>query len=636
MNSVLLIVASNSIVACCIALVAYGVGRWGKSPALAHLMWIAVFVKLITPPLIVAPVTVPSSMGSSFGSVYRVLNIEPRDRLANAMTEQPLSGTAEAEVIQVHALNTPPSFIAKIVQEVTWTRIWVGVWLLGTTLIFARGILRFTQFSRLLVRESVVDGEASAVVQRLVDGRRRFTPAVRRIGARVSPMLFGAGRATCIVCPDRLWEQLSEGQREAFLAHEVAHFMRRDHWLRWLEWFVTAVYWWFPLVYVARRQLERHEEAACDAWAVVRLNASRRVYAETLLNVVDFLSENRVGIPRLASRMQGTDSLEERLRLIMSAGKESGMSKGRRSLLVVACLTLLIIHPIPSSVAAAVAKSTSLLESSDVVNDAVQSDLEIHPSKISSSAISLPPVPQGWWNEPPARTWAEAKIAESDMKLLAEAGIGISLSKNNQSQHVFNSQTVRAIAHVATSGRLILGDANGDLHLWDVDASQAVSLIGRHPASVTSVAYHPISGLVSSDATGNVFAWDIQSGRIKGAVSVDGNVCSLRWTTTGNKLAIVVSNWADATASAKVLIVNSSTLATEQLLHIPRDVAIAQQHKSKGWVAVDWSGTLWSLVTGNAVGNIPKECVSGIVLCQDVFDHVEVLATRPKMENENE
>ena len=640
MSSVLLIVASNLAVSTCIAIIAYGVGRWGRSAALAHLLWMAVFIKLITPPIVIAPVNIPSGWipggwGSSIQSVYQGLVVEPPETFASEVANDKVSASSDADAIQ--APGGPTKNAVGYLREFTFSRCLVAIWLSGTCLICIRGVVRFTQFSRLLVREGVVDDEATAVVSRLVAGRRKFVPIVRRITARVSPMLFGLGKATCIVCPNRLWDQLSETQREAFLAHEVAHFMRRDHWLRWLEWFVTAVYWWFPLVYVARQQLERHEEAACDAWAVLQLNASRRVYAETLLNVVDFLSENRVGTPRLASRMQGTDSLEERLRLIMSAGKDPSLSTTRFGAIVVVGLSLLLIHPIPKPVVASVVlRPTPFLESATKPLESHKFDLETEMNIALPPLVSLPPVPQGWWNEPPRRTWADVRMGDTDLKLLAEAGIGISLVHNNQSQHVFDSQAVRAIAYVASTGRLIIGNASGELHLWDVESSQAVSLIGRHPDCVTSVAYHPKGGLVSGDAAGNILAWDIQSGRIKGATSINGQIGSVRWSAQGDKLAIVVSDWASENATSRLLMLEGNSLATVQTLQMPYGVAIAQQHRTEGWLAVDWSGTLWSLITGSAIGNVPKECVSGVLLCQDVLDRMELLKLRPELENENE
>ena len=50
---------------------------------------------------------------------------------------------------------------------------------------------------------------------------------------------------------------ITEGEkssvREYVLVHELAHFARRDHLVRVLELFVTVLYWWHPVVWLARR-----------------------------------------------------------------------------------------------------------------------------------------------------------------------------------------------------------------------------------------------------------------------------------------------------------------------------------------------------------------------------------------------
>lgn len=52
MTDCLMIVLSNAVLATGIAILAITVARWGKRPHLAHALWLLVFLKLITPPLV--------------------------------------------------------------------------------------------------------------------------------------------------------------------------------------------------------------------------------------------------------------------------------------------------------------------------------------------------------------------------------------------------------------------------------------------------------------------------------------------------------------------------------------------------------------------------------------------------------
>src|SRR5437667_428240 len=83
----------------------------------------------------------------------------------------------------------------------------------------------------------------------------------------VSPVLWTIGRTPRLLFPAGLLERLDREQREALLAHELAHWRRRDHWVRLVELAVLVLYWWHPVVWWARRELHEAEEQCCDAWA---------------------------------------------------------------------------------------------------------------------------------------------------------------------------------------------------------------------------------------------------------------------------------------------------------------------------------------------------------------------------------
>src|SRR5712692_7486203 len=52
MSTILEIAVSNAVVASLLALLAAGISRWYRRPALAHSLWLLVLLKLVTPPII--------------------------------------------------------------------------------------------------------------------------------------------------------------------------------------------------------------------------------------------------------------------------------------------------------------------------------------------------------------------------------------------------------------------------------------------------------------------------------------------------------------------------------------------------------------------------------------------------------
>ncbi len=121
-----------------------------------------------------------------------------------------------------------------------------------------------------------------------------------------------------LVLPEELWGLFEATQQDAILAHELAHLKRRDHWVRRLETLVCGLYWWDPVAWWARREVERAEERCCDALVLWALPAAAGAYAEALVMTAAHLSGLRRPFPLGASGVGSLSPLTERLQMILS------------------------------------------------------------------------------------------------------------------------------------------------------------------------------------------------------------------------------------------------------------------------------------------------------------------------------
>ena len=144
-------------------------------------------------------------------------------------------------------------------------------------------------------------------------------PLIAIVPARMPPLIWASliGRPRLLL-PDELWARLDFSQQNAVLVHELAHLKRGDHWVRWLEALVLGLYWWDPVAWWARRQIEKAEESSCDAWVLWSQPEAAGSYAEALLATTAFLSGVNRSLPLGASGVGSTFAFKRRLEMILS------------------------------------------------------------------------------------------------------------------------------------------------------------------------------------------------------------------------------------------------------------------------------------------------------------------------------
>ena len=181
--------------------------------------------------------------------------------------------------------------------------------------------------------------------------------ALKLHSAIQSPMLVGFFTPTIIIPNADL--QLDEAQM--ILAHELVHFKHRALWRKLLAVILQTVYWFNPVVYLIKRDLDRLAETSCDEQVVCRMNqAERKKYGHLLISYTTvFRNPNKVsGIAFVSTRKR----LERRILTMLNSNKKS------RKTVVAALACTLCASCLGMSVLAAEVPSTIDVPNAELMN----------------------------------------------------------------------------------------------------------------------------------------------------------------------------------------------------------------------------------------------------------------------------
>ncbi|MDB6031931.1 MAG: Regulatory sensor-transducer, BlaR1/MecR1 family [Verrucomicrobiales bacterium] len=189
-----------------------------------------------------------------------------------AVEALPMAPLSEDIVVPVSietpaALNTAPQ-IPPVAGKPLW---WPGlVWFTGFGLLMLRSLggrvlflLRYP--NRSLISDPVLLSCVSQLARRL---EMRGPILVTKSTLLPGPIAFGVVR-TQMCLPGRFAEMFTPAQQEAVLAHELEHLRAHDPFWYCLSDLVTALWWWNPVIWYARRKLQVATEQAADQTSVL-------------------------------------------------------------------------------------------------------------------------------------------------------------------------------------------------------------------------------------------------------------------------------------------------------------------------------------------------------------------------------
>lgn len=317
MERLIEIALTNATSAVVLAVVALVAERFLRRPEVIRGLWLLVLARLLIPPLFVlglpvlpAPVPLAKSWAASAAPAFTAAAVEP----------------ARTTVTSAHVA--------------------AAVWLAGALAVGALAAVRTMRLGGLLAAAAPAP---PAFQERLASLAARMgivrVPRAVVVDAAVSPMLWAAFGARKLVLPADLVGRLSDDEKDALSVHELAHLLRRDHWVRYLELAAVALYWWHPVAWWARRRSRRAEESCCDFLVARTLPGHRRAYADCLLKTLRFLAARRATTCPVASGLGEAKDLEGRLTMILKHNLPQRLPSALRTALAVAALVVLTVFP---------------------------------------------------------------------------------------------------------------------------------------------------------------------------------------------------------------------------------------------------------------------------------------------------
>ena len=297
-------------------------------PHLAHILWLVVLVKCVTPPIWYSPSGVfcwrhhsqSEPVAGSLDLSGEVASLGSQEVIAIDYSD--IADDSEERVL-AYAATVPQTIksapmVESTAKPVTW---WLAVcWLFGSAVIVVSVGLR-TAICLWRVRLAGVESvpELNSLVSRLAKKlkiRRRVRLIVTR--SLTGPAVIGIFRPT-ILLPAAIVNRDSLRDVEPILAHELIHVRRGDLWVGLLQ-VVAQAFWWFhPLVWLANRLATREAERCCDEEAIAELGCDPARYARSLLGVLERKQALRP-IPAFPG-VRPVEVTSKRLERIMSLGQ---------------------------------------------------------------------------------------------------------------------------------------------------------------------------------------------------------------------------------------------------------------------------------------------------------------------------
>jgi len=325
-----------------------------------YLLWLLVVTKCLTPPIVNIPVPLLTPGAQ----------VVPQATASQTVTNKPMNVDAESPFLAPVRSDFPSGqFEPKLITVRTTTqaapqRLTPGQWLVTTWMLIAGIIVasvavRFCATDRQLRRLRVPAGDETRNAVAVLARPLGITnpPEVYMSSAAPQPFVWGLVRGEIYV-PLGFAQHGTKEQRQAILAHELAHVARCDLAVNLVQIVVQALFFFHPLVWWANRRIRHEREKCCDESVLSDTRTEPEVYCRAIVEILASRSGQTCWAPVLA--VTGSiKNIEDRIVTILTPNRKFYRRPSPITVativLVAACLlpTAIVLTSRPQSLAAA-------------------------------------------------------------------------------------------------------------------------------------------------------------------------------------------------------------------------------------------------------------------------------------------
>jgi beta-lactamase regulating signal transducer with metallopeptidase domain len=218
---------------------------------------------------------------------------------------------------QVVEISEPINFQTSIMQYIEQHQQAIFLsWILGVMILLCRSIWSIYYIHR-LKRTSILPEDH--LYQELYKKIAQFFGVTRTIYVREhmrvnSPMLVGFLQPM-ILFPISVLNSLSSREVEAILAHEIAHYIRKDTWVNLLQVMIETLFYYHPGIWWISANIRLERENVCDDIAMQYVG-NPILYAKTLVKLQE--QKNIDHHPVLAMAFNHNNYFSNRIKRILN------------------------------------------------------------------------------------------------------------------------------------------------------------------------------------------------------------------------------------------------------------------------------------------------------------------------------